>query len=89
MIAVSKAWNRLFHRNIAGSINIPDTGTRKLRRVRYSEACGPSGVPRVSPRERARRKATRIAKEKSRRRNRKLKASRRGRRRKRGSSNEC
>lgn len=83
MIAVSKAWNRLLHRYNqirGGATKASATDTRRPIRVLYSEAHGPSGVPRVSPKERARRKAKRSAQRKARRHNRagKSAARRRG-----------
>jgi hypothetical protein len=82
MIAVSKAWNRLLHRynKVRGGAKTSASDARRPRRVRYSETHCPSGVPRVSPKERARRKAMRTAEKKARRRNRgrKSDARRRG-----------
>lgn len=80
MIAVSKAWNRMLHRyNQIRGAKTSVSDARKPRRVLYSEAHGPSGVPRVSPAERARRKASRTAQRKARRRNRRRKSAARRR----------
>jgi hypothetical protein len=80
MIAVSKAWNRLFHRG-KDTHKAPATKVTppKHERALYSEAHEPSGIPRVSPKERARRKAKRTAAKKARRLNRRGKTTNRRR----------
>ena len=77
MIAVSKAWNRLLHRHhkVRGATTTSGSDARRPRRVLYSEAHGPSGVPRLSPKERARRKDKRTEQKKARRRNRRRKSA--------------
>lgn len=81
MSRMSKAWNRLFGRNngISGGAKNSGTDAPRSRRVLYIQAHGPSGVPRLTPEERAHRKAKRTAKKQARRRNRRPKSSARRR----------
>jgi hypothetical protein len=80
MVAVSKAWRKLFHRGKdTRNTAVAKVTPPQLTWVRYGETHGPSGRPRISPNERASRKAKRTAEKQARRSNRKAKATNRRR----------